>query len=135
QEPVELARVQDIKDLVEAPEHVTPSLPIIRDFERTPEPRQKAIIEYLIQVALDPSKPDLTRQNSVEMLRAVEPTILNSVKIAMGSILDQRAKRRPFDLAQMKVAAAGGITPYLKQRQVAAFFEEFSGRLQKIPYD
>ena len=53
----------------------------------------------------------------------------------MGSILDQRAKRRPFDLAQMKVAAAGGITPYLKQRQVAAFFEEFSARLQKIPYD
>ncbi len=132
QEPVELPRVQDIQDLIEVPEAAAPSPETIRDFARAPDPRQKAIATYLVNVALNPEKPDLTRQNAVEALRAVAPHIRNTVKMELAKLLNERGKRKPFDLAQMKVAAAGGFTPYLKQSQVAAFFREFHQRLEQL---
>ncbi|MBI4178958.1 hypothetical protein HY522_06030 [bacterium] len=134
QEPVELLRVQDVKTLIEVPEHIAPSLDLIQDFRPAPDLRQRAITEYLVQVALDSDKPDLTRQNAVEVLRAFEPSIRDTVKIEIGNVLNERAKRKPFDLAQMKVAAAAGVTPYLKQKQVAAFFQTFYKRLEVVGY-
>lgn len=134
QEPVELPRVQDFKELIEAPEAVAPSPHVLRDFEKTPDQRQKAIAEYLVNVALDESKPDLTRQNAVEVLRSLQPYQRNTVRIELASYLQERAKRKPFNLAQMKVAAAGGFTPYLKQALVTVFFQEFHKRLERVGY-
>lgn len=134
QEPLELPRVQDIKELIEVPAEAALSPHTIADFGRAPDPRQKAIAEYLVNVALDPGKPDLTRQNAVEALRAVAPHIRNPVKLEIAGLLNERGKRKPFDLALMKVAAAGGFTPYLKQRQVAVFFREFHKRLEQVGF-
>lgn len=134
QEPIELPRVKDIKDLIEAPKKVGLSLDLLRDYEKAPDPRQKEINKFLVNSALDESRADVTRQNAVEALRSLEPLTLNTVKIGLAAEFQERAKRKPFVVAQIKVAAAGGFLPYLKQRQVEAFFQDFYDRFKKVGY-
>ena len=71
------------------------------------------------------------RQNAVEALRTLGPVTRNTVKIGLASALRDRAKRQPLNIAHMKVAAAGGFLPYLKQVQVQDFFRDLHRQLQK----
>lgn len=132
QDPVELLRVADVKELIEAPTRVSPSSDFLRDFERAPDPRQREIMEFLVSSTLDSSKPDIIRQNAIEAIRRLSILARNTVKIELGKSLQDRLKRQPLDLLHAKVAAAAGVLPYLRQAQVEAFFTEFHKRLSQI---
>jgi len=131
-DPTELLRVSDVKALIESPEQVTPSVEYLEDYKRAPELRQKDIGLFLVGIALDPRQPDVIRQNSVEALRRLEPLTLNTVKIELGKQLQEKVKRRPLELVEMKVAAAGGFLAYLKQSQVSAFFQSVHTQLTSV---
>jgi hypothetical protein len=133
-EPIELLRVRDVKEVIEAPKQVALSEELLRNFERAPDPRQIEISMFLIGIALDGTKPDLTRQNAVEALRALRPTIRNTVNIELARELNEKVRHRPFDLAQVKVAAGAGFLPYLKQSQTEAFFSDFANKLESAGY-
>src|SRR5258708_9575173 len=48
--------------------------------------------------------------------------------------MQEKLQAKPADLADMKIAAAAGITPYLKQSKVKQFFSDFLDRLAKAGY-
>jgi hypothetical protein len=89
-DPVEILRVTDVKNLIEAPDRVTPSPDYLADYARAPEIRQPEIGLYLTSSALDPKQPDVARQNAVEALRKLEPLTLNAVKIELGKHLQEK---------------------------------------------
>jgi hypothetical protein len=134
QDPVELLRVADVKELIEAPTRVSPSGDFIRDFERAPDPRQREIMEFLVSSSLDSSRPDIIRENAMEALRRLSLLSRNTVKIELSRSLQERIKRQPIDLMHAKVAVAAGALPYLRQVQVEAFFVEFHKRLTAVGY-
>jgi len=132
QDPVELLRVADVKELIEAPTRVSPSSDFLRDFERAPDPRQREIMEFLVSTTLDSSKPDIIRQNAIEATRRLSLLARNTVKIELSKSLQDRLKRQPLDLMHAKVGAAAGVLPYLRQAHVEGFFSEFHRRLSAI---
>ena len=110
-EPIELPRVTDVKEIVEAPANVALSMDLIRDYEKAPNPRQKEITLFLVRTALDGSKADITRQNAIEALRTLEPFTSNTVKIELAAHAQERVKRTPLTEAQVKTAVAGRLPP------------------------
>jgi hypothetical protein len=133
-DPIELLRVTDIQQLIEAPTTVSPAVEFVRDFDRAPDPRQREIMELLVRTALDVTRPDIVRQNAVEALRRLAPLARNTVKIEVGRSLQERVKRRPLDLLHAKVAAASLVLPYMKQTQVEAFFTDFHRQFLDVGY-
>lgn len=123
-DPVEILRVPDVKELIEAPNRVTLSTEFVRDYSRAPDTRQAKIAQFLIDVCLNPSAADVTRQNAIEALRQFGPLTSNNAKIQLGGEFQNRSKRHALTAAQVKVAVAANILPYLKQRQVEIFFQD-----------
>jgi len=134
-EPQELLRVDDIEELIEAPENVAPSAAFLEDYGKAPEPRQFEIGQYLTRTALDDKASDVVRQNAVAALSAFAPSTRNGVKINLAAHMQDRAKRRPLGLAEVKVAEAAGFRPYLKQRQLEMFFKELALEFDAIGHD
>ncbi len=134
-EPREILRVSDVKELVESPANVKPSEAFIEDFGQAPDSRQITILKYLVQTSLDASAADVVRQNAVDALRGFQPITRNTVKIQLSEVIQERVKRRPFGIAEIKVASASGTLPYLKQRQLAGFFEEFHKKMVSIGFE
>jgi hypothetical protein len=131
-EPQELLRVDDVEELIQAPQNVTPSAAFLDDYSKAPEPRQVEIGQYLVRTALNENASDLVRQNAVESMRAFNSTTLDSVKIALAGQMQERTKRRALALVEVKVAEAGGFRPYLKQRQLEAFFRELCAKFDAV---
>ena len=125
QDPIQLLQVSDVEDVIQASTPVIPTVDFFSDYEKAPYPRQKKIMELLINTALNSKNPDITRQNSVEMLRSLQARTHNTVKIDLGKIIQNRIGRDPIDLTIAKVVSASGVMPYLKQRQVKQFFFDF----------
>jgi hypothetical protein len=133
-EPMQLPRVADVTQLVEAPTHVVPSSDFITDYANAPALRQVEIARYLVRVSLDNKAADITRQNAVETLRAFAPVTGNTVKIELAKDIEARGTRRPLTLVEAKVAAAGAFLPYLKQRMIEALLQELYRKLEDIGY-
>jgi hypothetical protein len=133
-DPIELLKVSDISDVIDSPTQVVPTPEFLHDYEKAPHPRQKEIMQLLINTALNSRKADITRQNAMEMLRSFNKLTHQTVKIEIGKIIQDRVGRKPIDLVTAKVASASGIMPYLKQRQVKDLFETFHSRLINIGY-
>jgi len=55
-----------------------------------------------------------------------------SAQAQVGQYMQELLRNKPADLADMKIAAAAGITAYLKQAKVRQFFSEFAERFRKI---
>jgi hypothetical protein len=70
QDPIELLKVTDVKQIVEAPQRITVSGDLLKDYERGPELRQQEIVDFLVSTAKSGKQPDIVRENSVEMLIA-----------------------------------------------------------------
>jgi hypothetical protein len=133
-DPMQLPRVADVKELIEAPTHVVVSADFIGDYAKAPALRQVDIARYLVRVSLDSNAADITRQNAVEALRNFAAVTGNTVKIELAEDLQERGKRRSLTLAEVKVATAAGFLPYLKQRAMRAFLEELYQSLVKVGY-
>lgn len=133
-DPVQLLRVTDVKQFVEVPDRVSPSSEFLTDFERAPDPRQREILEFLVSISLDSSKPDIVRQNSFEALANLSTLTRNTVKIELSKSLQDRLGRNPLTILYAKVAASANVLPYMRQSLVEAFFTEFHTRLSEIGY-
>ena len=132
-DPVDLLRLSDVKELVDAPQPATPTTQFVADFEAAPDVRQLEILRFLIKAALDSGKADIVRSNAVEMIRAFEPSTKQGVKVQLGEEMQQKvSKKNLLELVVAKVAAAAGILPYLRRRSVADFFEWLHSRLEEV---
>jgi hypothetical protein len=133
-DPVELIRVRDIRQLIDAPNNtLTPDL--LEDYGKAPEVRQTEIVRMLVGTARSPKEPDLVRQHAAEALRTFDPLTNDRVKITIAGEIHDRLDGRPLQPIDMKIAAAIGAVPYLKQRRVAAFFADLVDNLLKISPD
>lgn len=133
-DPIQLLRVSDVKELIDAPQKAIPSDQLLSEYEQAPDPRQREILEHLINTALNPNNADVIRQNSMEFLRSFRHPTKNPVKIELGKLLQERAGKKTFDLLLAKVAHAAGVLPYLKQRQLSSLFDSFLERLTNVGY-
>ncbi len=131
-DPIHLLRVADVKEIVEQPAPVVPDQALLDDYEHAPSARQEDILRFLTSIALDGAQPDVVRQNSVTLLRRLEPITQNAVKLTLATSLQERLGRKPVDLAHALVAHASGALPYLSRAQRRSFFQTFYERLQKV---
>lgn len=131
-DPIELIRIADVKDIIESSDKATFTPDLLEDYGRAPEVRQTEIIRMLVGVARAAKQPDIVRQNAVEALRSLQPLTMDKVKISVATDLHENLKGQPLQAVDMKIAAAIGAVPYLKQRRVAAFFDDLIGKLQKV---
>jgi hypothetical protein len=134
QDPIQLIRVTDIKELVEGTRPCAPSAELLTDYEHAPQPRQIAICEYLVSTALSTKQADLVRQKAVEMLRYLEPTTQAPVRLEIARSLQERIGRQGIDLAHAKVAHAIGALPYLKKVQLEDFFRAYMKKMDDVGY-
>jgi len=118
-------RVVDFKEIVESPRGVSPSSQMIEEFEKAPDTRQIEISKFLISTCRAADKADIVRQNAIEALRALRPVVRRSVLAELGQYVQELVKRRPIDFADAKIAAAAGVTPYLRQTRLKEFFDGF----------
>ncbi len=132
QDALELIRVADVAQALDSPDKFTPSVDFLESFRCAPHPRQFQIIEMLVGFALNSKKPDIGRQNAVELLRCFRATIHNTVKIEVAQALTEQFNKKPLPLVVAKVANAADLLPYLKQRQLAEFFAGFQKRFEEV---
>ena len=133
-DPISPVRIADVKGIIESPQNVTLSREMLDDFSGAPDTRQLEIAKFLVSTSGDSKKPDIVRQNAVEALRSIRPHVRTSACAKIGQYMQGRLKTKPVDLATMKIAAAVGITPYLKQSKVKQFFSEFLVKFRKVGY-
>lgn len=133
QDPIQLMRVTDVKEVVEEPVPFVPSSQLLDDYQHAPAIRQEEIGRFLISVALDREQPDIVRRNCVEFMRHIEPLTTRQVKIELASELGKRIGRK-LDEVHAKVAYAYGVLPYLKQRVIQDFFVALLKQMDQIGY-
>lgn len=134
-DPISPVRVTDIKDIIEAPKPVALSKELVDDFTNAPDKRQLEIFKFLVSASRDAKKPDIVRQNAIEALRVLRSVARKAVQAQLGQYMQDLVKGKPINLADMKIAAAAGVTPYLKQARVRQFFEELYAELVRIGHD
>lgn len=133
-DPISPVRVVDVKDIIESPEHVLLSKEVLDDFSGAPDNRQLEICKFLISVSRDQKKPDIVRQNAIEALRSLQPIIRKAARAQLGQHMQEILKGKPIALGDMKIAAAAGITPYLKQSKVKEYFNELFDRFEQVGF-
>jgi hypothetical protein len=105
---------------------------LLDDFEGAPDKRQLEITKVLISASRDEKKPDIVRQNAVEALRSIKRTIRKSARAQIGQYMQELLKGAPLGLADMKIAAAAELVPYLKQSRVKEFFEDSHAKFVQV---
>lgn len=125
-DPIQVIKVTDIKEFVEQSELSTLTKAALEEFEHAPEPRQKDIWQYLTSVALDPVRPDIVRHNSYVALSSMRELVHRGVLIDVAKGIVDRIGRNEPRLLDFRVAYAAGVLPYLKKRQINAFFEGYA---------
>lgn len=121
-DPIELLKVTDAKELIERSDKVTPSEEFLEDFKSAPRIRQKEIFDLLISYAYDSGKPDIVRENAVELMRQIRPLTISTVTIEIASDLENRLGRNGIDLITAKVGHACGGIGYFKKVKLKDFY-------------
>lgn len=134
-DPVEVLRIDDVKQLINKSSTPYVSEEILEEYEKAPNSRQREIIEHLINVSLDSKQTDIVRQNSVELLRNFNIVTSGTVKSEVGQWLQERYSHKRLDLVVAKVANAAGVFPYIKQRKRIDFFEWMWNRFKDTGYN
>ncbi len=130
-DPVQLLRVEDVKDIVEQPSPVFPSPSLLEDYERAPVPRQEEILQFLISISLDSDKPDIVRQNAYNMLTHIKSLTQNSVKLSTAQKFQKRIIKSGMDDLHIRVANAADILAYIDQKYLRDHFESISVKMEK----
>ena len=130
-DPIAPIKVVNFKDMIESPRRVTPSSETVEEFAGAPDTRQVEICKFLVSVSRDDDRPDIVRQNS-DALRAIRPVVKRAAQAKLGQHVQEMLKGRPIDLADAKISAAAGVTPYLRQARLREFFESFHQRMTQV---
>ncbi len=131
-DPIHLLRVTDVKALVEQASPVTPSITLLEDYERAPQPRQEEICKFLISIALEKTQSDIVQQNSFTFLQAVASLTKNPVKLVLAAHIQEKVNRSKLDTRVARVSSAAGVFPYLKQSHRQQFFEDFYEEMKRV---
>ena len=134
-DPIELIKVTDAKDLIETSTNISLTEEFLTDYKSAPKGRQKEISEMLISYALDDSKPDIVRENSVELLRHIKSITDKTVTIDLASLLEKRLTRNGIDLKTAKVGNACGATGYFKKVRLKDFYSNLKDEAALIGTD
>lgn len=134
-DPIAPLKVIEVKDIIESPSHVTLSSDTVSDYESAPDLRQVEIYKLLVSTAGDSKKPDIVRQNAIEALRALRPNTRKAGLAEIGSHIQEKLKTRDVKTEDMKIAAAGGFSAYLKQSKVKDYLNGFVREIKNIGYD
>jgi hypothetical protein len=65
---------------------------------------------------------------------AISPVIKRSAQAELGQHVQEKLRGQPINLADAKIAAAAGVTPYLRQARLLEFFQEFYRRMAQVGY-
>ncbi len=134
-DPIELLKVVDAKDLVECDTNITPSEEFLEDYKSAPKLRQKEINQLLISYAFDEDKPDIVRENSVELMRSIKSLTINTVTIELAGILETRLGRDKLDLVTAKIGQACGAIGYFKKVKLKDFYTTLLAELEDASGD
>lgn len=131
-EPIEIVKVNDVKEIVETSKAVALSPEFTEDYEKAPDVRQLEIYKYLVGIACNSKKSDVVQVNAVETLRELKGVTSDTVKIQIAEQMQAKLGRQPLDTRTMKVAAAAEVVLYLKQAKVKGFFQEIFKEFKKV---
>ena len=133
-DPVQLIKLTDIKEIVEQPSPTTLTDVVLEDFEHAPEPRQTDIYKFLISYSLDAKQPDIVRQNCYNALVSLCDVTHKNVKLTNARSMVERIGRTVADRAEIRVALAAGILPYIKKTQLREFFQSYLDLMKSKSY-
>jgi hypothetical protein len=133
-DPVQLLKLTDIKEVVEESSPSTLTDAVLEDFEHAPEPRQHEIYKFLIGVSLDPKQPDIVRQNCYNALYSLSDLVHKNVLLSSAREMVERIRRRVPELAEIRVAWAAGILPYLKKTQLRDFYQSYLALMKRTSF-
>ncbi|RMI19690.1 MAG: hypothetical protein D6681_02805 [Calditrichaeota bacterium] len=131
-DPIQLIRVTDVKQIIEAPDPVTPDQVLLTDFQCAPKTRQVEILKFLMSHALNEKQSDIVRQNAFTFLSCFGPLTHNSVKLELATYFQEKLGRKKLDLLYGRVAYAMGVFPYLKKAQRADLFAQIFVQMQRV---
>jgi hypothetical protein len=135
QDPVELLKVMNVKQIVETPSKISITDEYLSNYERAPILRQFEIMQYLISIAGDESQPDIVRENCLEMLRAMRVRTQTPVIIDVAKKLEEKHGRSPLTFEAAKLAYISGAFGYFKCAKLSDFYklllEEFKASIGK----
>lgn len=134
-EPVQVIRLQDIKDVVESDGPVLVPQELLDDYRGAPPQRQFEILHALTFWAIDEERPELVRANCFRLLRKLAVLAPSSAKIDVAKKLEVRIGRRASDLGTAQVAIASGAFPFIHKRQQRALIDAFLKRFNIIKPD
>lgn len=121
-DPIELLKVTDARELVESDTNISVSEEFLTDYTSAPKGRKKEITELLISFASDDDKPDIVRENSIELLRHIQSITDKTVTIEIASILESKLDRSGIDIKTAKISHACGALGYFKKVRLKDFF-------------
>ena len=131
-DPVHLLRVADIKDLIQQASAVVPSIDLLNDYEKAPQPRQEEICKFLVSIATDRAQSDIVQQNSYNFLIAIADITKQPVKLSLAAHIQERIGRNRLEARMARVSIAAGAFPYLKQSHREQFFTDILANLTAI---
>lgn len=131
-DPLQIIKLEDVKDIIEQPLAVTLSATVLADYEQAPNPRQTEIFHFLISASLNHESPDVIRQNSYNVLGELQQ-ITNKQVIIEASKKFFGSRTLLTDL-EARVAYKSGIFPYLKKTRVKDYFDNYLKRLTATGY-
>ena len=134
-DPIELLKVTDARELVESSTHITISEEFLTDYSSAPKGRKKEITELLVSFASDDIKPDIVRENSVELLRHIKLITDKTVTIEIASILEDKLDRSGIDLKIAKISNACGALGYFKKVRLKDFYGKLKTELKELGSD
>lgn len=121
-DPIELIKVTDVKQIIEISSNLSVSEEFLQNYKNAPPIRQREILELLVSYAYDDKKPDIVRQNSVELMRHISATTPNTVTIEIASTIESKLKSGQLDLKTAKIANACGAIAYFKKVRLKDFY-------------
>jgi len=134
-DPINLIKVAEVKDIIQAPGPIAPDNHLLEDYERAPNTRQEEIQKFLISEARNDSEPDLVRQNAFVMLQRLNHLTRNPVRVSVAKFLQGKLQREPLTELDARVANAAGILPYLRKAQRRDFFSSFLDQLDQVGHN
>lgn len=128
-DPIELLKVTDVKTIIETTRNLTLSEEFLINYKKAPKLRQKEINELLVSYAFDERKPDIVRENTVEVMRAVKELTDVTVIIELAGIIEARLGSAGLDLKTAKIAHACGAIGYFKKVRLKDFYSKIYDEL------
>ena len=133
-DPVNLIKVSEIKDIVVASGPAVADLEVIEDYEHAPDTRQFEILKFLVSTARNEQEPDLVRQNATAVVRSLADVTRDGVKVLLAKHIQDKLGRHPLQIADVQVAHAARVLPYLRKTQRSNFFRAFYDQMERLGF-